>query len=167
MPRPPQWFQHVPDALEALREFPAPVLDRAALEKLFRVNRRDAIRLLHRFGGYQTGRTFLIGRHELVRALEAVLAEEAYQFESRRRQRLSEGLENSRRDLRARQVKLHVAPDPTPAASLPSGMRLVRPGVLEVEFTSGEELLGRLYELVRIAGENFGEFEAVLAVLDT
>ena len=162
MPRQPQWFQHVPQALEQLRELPAPALDRAALEKLLHVSRRAAIRLLHRFGGYQAGRTFLIGRDELIQALESVLADPAYQFESRRRHRLSDDLENTRRDLRSRQVKLPVAPDPKPGASLPSDMRLVRPGVLEVQFASAEDLLGRLYELVRIAGEDLEAFDAVL-----
>jgi hypothetical protein len=37
-------------------------------------------------------------------------------------------------------------------------MRLVRPGVLEVEFGSAEDLLGRLYELVQLAGRDLEEF---------
>ena len=163
MPRQPQWFQHVPQALEQLRELPAPAVDRAALEKLLHVSRRAAIRLLHRFGGYQAGRTFLIGREELAQALESVLADPAYQFESRRRHRLSDDLENTRRDLRARQVKLPVAPDPRPGSSLPSGLRIVRPGVLQVEFANGEELLGRLFELVRMAGEDLETFEDLVS----
>ena len=48
------------------------------------------------------------------------------------------------------------------AASLPAGMRIVRAGVLEVEFADGGELLGRLYELVRIAGEDLEAFAALL-----
>jgi hypothetical protein len=119
MPRQPQWFQHVPQALEQLRELPAPALDRAALEKLLHVSRRAAIRLLHRFGGYQAGRTFLIGREELAQALNAVSADEAYVLESRRRQRLSDDLENTRRDLRARQVKLRRLRNPPPPLPCP------------------------------------------------
>jgi hypothetical protein len=163
MPRQPQWFQHVPQALEQLRELPAPALDRAALEKLLHVSRRAAIRLFHRFGGYQAGRTFLIGREELAQALNAVSADEAYVLESRRRQRLSDDLENTRRDLRARQVKLPPAPEPAPAASLPSGLRIVRPGVLEVTFASPEDLLGRLYDLVQVAGRDLEDFAALLS----
>jgi len=165
MPRQPQWFLQVPSALEQLANFPAPVVDRAGIEKLLGVSRRDAIRLLHRFGGYQAGRTFLIGREDLIQALETVSNEEAYQFENRRRQRLSEDLETTRRDLRARAVKLSV--EPASGASLPSGMRLARSGVLEVEFASGEELLGRLYELVRMAGEDLDRFEALLSGSET
>ena len=68
----------------------------------------------------------------------------------------------TRRDWRTRQVKLPVAAEPRQAASLPAGMRIVRAGVLEVEFADGGELLGRLYELVRIAGEDLEAFAALL-----
>ena len=59
-------MQQLPAALDELRRFPAPVLDRAALEKLLRVERRTAIRLLHRFGGFQAGKTFLVDRLQLI-----------------------------------------------------------------------------------------------------
>jgi len=119
--------------------------------------------MMGRFGGSQAGRTFLIGREDLIRALEGIQTEEVFAYESRRRQRLIEDLEVVRRDLRSRQVKLPVAAEPAPGASLPSGMRLVRPGVLEVEFTSAEDLLGRLYELVRIAGEDLEKFGTLVS----
>jgi hypothetical protein len=76
------------------------------------------------------------------------LADEAYQFENRRRQQLSENLESTHRDLRARQSNLPVSLEPTAKASLPSGIRIARSGMLEVEFASGEELLARWFELV-------------------
>jgi hypothetical protein len=74
---------------------------------------------------------FLIDRKELISALQAVSAHGWHQVETRRRQRLSDDLERTRQDVRARKVKLPVAPNPAPGASLPSGMRLVGPGVLE------------------------------------
>ncbi len=64
---------------------------------------------MNAFGGYQAGRTFLISRETLIQVLEAVQTDEAYVFERHRRQRLSDNLEATRRDLRARQVKLPVA----------------------------------------------------------
>jgi hypothetical protein len=72
---------------------------------------------------------------------------------------LVDDLESTRRSLRAKRVKLAVAPEPASGASLPSGMRLVRPGVLEVEFASAEDLLGRLYELVQLASRDLQSFE--------
>src|SRR3954464_12757794 len=116
MPTRPQWFQQVEHALEALRASSALVIDRAGLQELFGVSARTAVRLMNRFGGYQSGRTFLIGREDLIRALEGIQTEEAFAYESRRRQKLIEDLESVRRDLRSRQVKLPIAAEPTPGA---------------------------------------------------
>ena len=162
MPRSPQWFHQLASALAQLETLSAPVVDRASVEKLLKVSRRSAIRLLHEFGGYQAGRTFLIRREDLIAALERVQAGETFSYEVRRRARLAEDLEQTRRDWHTRQVKLPVAAEPQRAASLPAGLRLVRPGLLEVEFCDGGELLGRLYELVRIAGEDLEAFAALL-----
>ena len=64
-----------------------------------------------------------------------------------------------REDLQARRVKLPVsAADPGRGSSLPPGIRVARPGVLEVEFESAEDLLGRLYELVRMAAGDLESF---------
>jgi hypothetical protein len=62
-------------------------------------------------------------------------------------------------------VKLPVsaADNPAYASSLPAGIRVSRPGVLEVEFQGAEDLLGRLLELVRIAGHELAIFEEVLS----
>ena len=93
MPRSPQWFHQLANALAQLQTFPAPVVDRASLEKLLQISRRSAIRLLHEFGGYQAGRTFLIRREDLIAALERVQSGETFSYEVRRRVRLAEDLE--------------------------------------------------------------------------
>jgi hypothetical protein len=120
--------------------------------------------MMNRFAGYQTGKTFLIGREDLIAALESLQAHQTFAQELRRRRRVAEDLERTREDLKARQVKLPVsaAAGPAHASSLPSGMRVVRPGVLEVEFASAEDLLGRLWELVQMAGRDLGELDSAL-----
>ncbi len=128
----PQWFQQLASALTTLRASSALVIDRAGLERLFGVSPRTAVRLLNRFGGYQAGKTFLVGRDDLIRTLEALQLDPTFQLEHQRRQRLTDELDRTRRHLRARQVKLPVAADPAPGASLPSGMRIVRPGPVGV-----------------------------------
>jgi hypothetical protein len=76
-------------------------------------------------------------------------------------------LENTRRDLRSRQIKLPVAvPARWTEPSLPVGIRLVRPGVLEVEFGTANELLARMYELVQIAGVDLVAFESLMGVAE-
>ena len=166
MPARPQWFHQVAPALDTLRASSALVVDRAGVGKLFGVSARTAVRMMNRFGGYQTGKTFLIGRQDLIAALESLQLDESFGQELRRRRRVAEDLERTREDLKARQVKLPVsaAADPGHASSLPSGMRVVRPGVLEVEFASAEDLLGRLYELVQFAGRDLDVFEKAVGV---
>jgi allophanate hydrolase subunit 1 len=44
-----------------------PVLDRASFEQEFGLRRRRAIELMHGFGGYQAGRTFLGSLQELLK----------------------------------------------------------------------------------------------------
>jgi hypothetical protein len=119
---------------------------------------------MNRFGGYQAGKAFLIGRHELIAALELLQADKAFDQEMRRRRHISVELERTQEDIKARQVKLPVSATPELAHcySLPFGIRVARPGLLEVEFASAEDLLARLFELVQLAGRDLSHFETVL-----
>lgn len=156
MPRKPEWLQNVTSAIQQLHDFPAPVVDRATLEKLLHVRRREAIRLMHRFSGYQAGRTFLVDRLDLVKQLEAIERGETYQVEFRRRQRLETSL-------RPRKT-IPVSPDvwERKLAELPSGVRFA-PGVLEIEFQSAEQLLERLFEFARAIHNDQEQFEAIIS----
>jgi len=55
------WLLQIPEIVSLLETFDVPVVDRAIVERLFGLQRRQAIELLHRFGGYQ-GRADLLGR---------------------------------------------------------------------------------------------------------
>ena len=101
---------HLPRIIEELRLLQVPVLDRAAIEKLFGLKRRQAIQLLHRFGGYQAGRTFLVDRQELVEQLEAIRDGETFRYEQRRRRRLVVEIESVRKYLQAAAVKIPLRP---------------------------------------------------------
>ncbi len=165
MPRQPQWFPQLTSAIETIELSRSPVFDRAGLETLLRVSRRSAIRLLNEWGGYQVGKTFLIGRDDLLAALRAVQIGETYLRESLRRERLDAHLDNARSYLRSRQVKLSVpAQQGYGAAALPLGIDVIAPGVLAVQFSTPEDLLGRLYELVQTAAQDLGRFEMLLKV---
>ena len=87
MPPQPLWLLHLPRIIGELCRLPVPVLDRAVIEKLFGLKRRQAIQL-PRFGGYQAGRTFLVDRQELLDQLEAIRDGETFRYEQRRRRRL-------------------------------------------------------------------------------
>jgi hypothetical protein len=151
MPRKPEWYQQLPTALAMIRTFPAPVVDRAGLETLLHVSRRSAIRLMHRFGGYQAGRTFLIAREDLLRQLEAIRDSDTYQWESRRRERLDKAL----------QKKIVIPVTSTvkdrDLLNLPSGVELERRR-LEIRFESTEELLRQLFEFSQVISNDYDSF---------
>ncbi len=93
MPPQPQWLLRVPEILEDLKALEIPVLDRASVERLFALKRWQAVQLLHHFGGYQVGRTFLVDRQKLIQQLAQIHAGEAFTYEQQRRERviLSDG----------------------------------------------------------------------------
>lgn len=72
MPAKPQWLLQIPQILEQLRAMDVPVVDRGACEKLFGVRRRQAVDLMHRFGGYQSGNAVLLDRGALIIQLQAI-----------------------------------------------------------------------------------------------
>src|SRR5690349_2372333 len=127
MPRKPEWLSRVPEALERLASFPAPVVDRAALEDLLWVHRRLAIRLMHRFGGFQAGKTFLLDKAKLVQELESIRDSGEYTVERRRWVRFVETLEEARATHKSRQVNIP-ASDPRPSKTT------LEPGRLEIRF---------------------------------
>jgi hypothetical protein len=151
MPRKPEWYQQVPNALAMIRTFPAPVVDRAGLETLLQVSRRAAIRLMHRLGGSQAGRTFLIARVDLLRQLEAIRDGDTYQWESRRRERLDRALQ--------KRIVIQVTPEAKDRKllNLPPGVELERRR-LEIRFESTEELLRQLFEFSQAISDDYESF---------
>jgi hypothetical protein len=84
MPAKPLWLLHIPEIVSQLEAFDVPVVDRAIIERVFGLRRRQAIALLHRFGGYQAGRTFLVDRRLLIEHLRHLADGEEFQRECRR-----------------------------------------------------------------------------------
>jgi hypothetical protein len=159
MPAQPQWLTRIPEILAELESLHTPVVDRAIIERTFQVRRRRAAQLLSSFGGYQTGRAYLIERAQLIEQLRAIAQSGAFLFQVRRRERLAEALEATRRYRRAAAV---VIPTP-PAASaeaelLPAGVTL-SPGVLQIEFAQPLELLEKLFQLAQTIAADFERFE--------
>jgi len=153
------WLLRVPEIRGELGGMEVPVIDRAVFERLFGVRRRRAIQLMHFFGGYQAGRTFLLDRVQLMGQIEPIQAGAEFVLEARRKQRLTEALETVRRHRAAARVVL-----PVEAAALngrlgdlPDGVQL-EPGSLHVEFRKAEELLTKLFQLSKAAANDFEAF---------
>jgi hypothetical protein len=161
MPAKPQWLLHIPEIVSMLETFDVPVVDRAIVEHLFGLRRRQAIELLHRFGGYQAGRTFLVDRRLLIEHLRRLADGEAFQQESQRKERLDHAVNELRQHQTAMRVKVPVQPDAfnRKLADLSPGVAL-QAGHLHIEFSGTEDLLGKLFELSQAATNDFDRFRA-------
>jgi len=156
MPTKKTWLLQLITICEELTAMDVPVIDRAVFERLFGVRRRRAIQLMHFFGGYQAGRTFLLDRLALLRQLEPLEASAEFALEQRRRQRLVESLEDLRRSRAGARVSIPVKPTPNPT-QLPDCVYLNR-GTLWVEFENVQDLLAKLYQLSQAAAADFEGF---------
>ncbi len=162
MPAKPEWLLRLPDIRAELEHLDVPVVDRAGIERIFGLRRRRAIELMHEFGGYQAGRTFLLDRVRLLKALHALESREDYAAERRRRERLRDVVEASREHMILTQVRIpvHAAAVRPSLDRLAPGV-LLTPGTLTIEFQRPIELLERLYWLAQAISHNFEQFEGL------
>jgi hypothetical protein len=160
MPAKPRWWRHIPEIRKMLEDARLPVIDRASVERLFGLERRQAIDLMHRFSGYQAGRTFLIGREQLIDALDVIAASGDYQQEAARRDRLVASVETARRTRQTEAVRIPVAREvfDTRLKSLGPGIEL-RAGHLAIQFAGPEDLLRKLFALAQAVANDYAAFE--------
>jgi len=162
MPAKSEWLLRLPEIRAELEDLEVPVVDRAGIERIFGLKRRRAIGLMHQFGGYQTGRTFLVERQGLLQTLEALQSQDSYVAERRRRERLRDFVDASQEHWLATQVRIPVRP----AKSRPGLDRLapgvhLAPGVLSIEFVQPIDLLEKLYSLAQAIAHDFEKFEGL------
>jgi hypothetical protein len=140
-----------------------PFLDRSGVEALFGLRRRQALKMVHALGGYRVGNVLLAPRESVLHFLDATRRGKLYRAERVRRERILETIEEAKREIDARKVKLKVpraAAAKRTVAELPEGIRL-SPTELRVTFSSGQDLLQKLYELSRAIAADFPRFEAL------
>jgi hypothetical protein len=162
MPAKAEWLLRLPEILVALRVLDIPVVDRAAIQRLFGFQRRRAIQFMHQLDGYQAGHSFLVDRLRLIAQLEVLQSGDGFHQESRRRMNLEETAEHARRHAVATRVKIHVKPSAwnTRIHALPVGIWL-EPGSLRVEFRDSQELLQKLFALSQAIANDFEQFEKI------
>ena len=158
-----EWLLRLPEIRAELEHLDVPVVDRAGIEHIFGLRRRRAIELMHQFGGYQAGRTFLVDRTRLLEALQSQESREDYSVEKRRRERLGDVVEASREHLIAMRVRIPVRAAAARASldRLAPGV-LLMPGMLSIEFRHPIELLEKLYGLAQAISHDFERFEGLL-----
>lgn len=159
MPAKPQWLLRVPEILEQLSDLKTPVIDRSGIEQLFGLKRRQAISLLHRFGGYQSGKTFLVDRRALIRQLAKIATDQEFHYELRRRHTVVEEIDKARKYAKAAAVKISVREEASfEMEGLPAGVHL-KSGELSIQFEAVEDLLSKLYELGQTIANDFERFK--------
>ena len=159
MPAKALWLLQIPEIVSLLETFDVPVVDRSIIEHLFGLRRRRAIELLHRFGGYQAGRTYLVDRRLLIEHLRRLADGEELQRERQRKERLGHTVDQLHRHQTAARVKISVQPDvfSRKLANLSPGVAL-EAGHLHITFSSTDDLLGKLFELSQAASNDFDRF---------
>ena len=161
MPKLPGWYLSVPAILRQLRRPGAPpFLDRPAIEKLFSVRRRQAIRLLASASGYQVGKTFVVDRQALVEFLEGVETSGAAPEARARKQRVAAVLSEVANHAAAQRVRVSTDADVLRRhpSNLPSAIELVAPGTLQISYRGAEDLLAKIVELAAAATNDFPAF---------
>jgi hypothetical protein len=91
--------------------------------------------------------------------LAAVLAGDAWQWETARRRRIAEDLTMAHREWRAQRVVLTPPAPSTP--DLPPTVRL-QPGRLDIEFHGTVDLLTQLLHLTQMISDDFDRFSTLL-----
>jgi hypothetical protein len=161
MPALPSWHARVEEILAALAEPGAPpVLDRQALETLFQVRRRQAIRLMAHFGGYQAGKTFLVERAALVAGLDQLVASGAAGHATARKQRILAAVNEVSQRAAARRALVPIDPEirRRQPHELAAAIDRLAPGRLEIRYHGAEDLLAQIAELAAAAANDYAGF---------
>lgn len=161
VPKLPHWYERVPEILGRLTVADAPpFVDRAAVEQLFRLSRRQAIRLLAAAHGYQVGKTFLVERQALVDYLNGLENSGAAPEARARKRRVAAALNEVANHAAAQRVQVQTAPDVLRRrpADLPAAIELVAPGKLLISYRGAEDLLAQIVELAAAAANDFPAF---------
>lgn len=163
MPPKPSWIRKIPQMRATLEEVEAPLLDRAALEKVFKVSPRRALKLAHKIGCQELGHSLVVSRARTLAFLTSQQLGTVHQAETLRRRQLREKLEEAQRDVAARSVKIAVTPgaEVRSIANLPPSVQ-IGPGQLRIEFADAQDLLGQLLQLSQAISRDYVRFEEAI-----
>ena len=169
MPAQPSWHLRVPQIRAALSS-PAspPFFDRPAIEKLFGLRRRQAIRILTACGGYQIGKTFLVNREALLAYVAEVEKAGAVDRARQRKLRISAALNEVANHLAAQRTQIRTDPDllRRRPADLSAAIELVGPGKIQISYHGATDLLAQIAELAVAATNDFPRFRKMFEERD-
>jgi hypothetical protein len=160
MPDQPTWIERVSEITANVEASPAPFFDRPAIERFFGLRRRQAIALMHRLGGYQIGKTFLVERPALLQFLRNPERRFAAEVEADRFRSVLDTLGRAKEELHFRRI-------PVPATArvyqlefdgLPEGIEF-DPAELRIRFDHPHQLLEKLFALSQALANDYETFE--------
>jgi hypothetical protein len=164
MPAQPSWHLRVPQ-IKATLGSPGspPFLDRPAIEKLFGLRRRQAIRILTACGGYQVGKSFLVNREVLLAYIEEVATDGSVDRIRQRKLRISAALNDGANLAAAQQTQIRTDAGLLRRlpADLPAAIQLIGPGKIQISFSGATDLLTQIAELAAAATNDFPRFRKI------
>jgi hypothetical protein len=159
MPAKPIWYSRLDEIKRSLAHSTAPVVDRAAIEKLFGLGRRQAINLMRRFDGHLSGRHWFVDRLQMIERLGEVALLPGYGDEIRRKAALKDQIEILRETNPQLQRPIAAPPPRRSDVSLPPGVRVLNAGQMLISYANTAELLGILLALTQEAVDDYGGFD--------
>jgi len=149
MPDTPSYAERLPEILaEAKVPKPIPFFRRRDIEALFGLKRRQAINLMHKIGAIRVSQEIAVDQRDLVAWLRRAVDSPDAIREADRQARVVDRIVELKAETAARSRKI-VLPERAPVGELPEGVSLV-PGLLTVSFHGDQELLEKLFVLVRL-----------------
>ena len=163
VPATPAWQRRLPEIRAIVAELETTALDRAMIEELFQVSRRQAIRLMAAIAAPskrpRQGIATVVGRDRLLSWIDRLLASRPVAGEIARRRQVRAALAVLEQKARPRSIPIAM-PGNREAEHWPQGIRLAAPGALETRFSSAEELLGAVLALTGEAARDYEHFRA-------
>jgi hypothetical protein len=130
---------------------------------LFRLRRRQAIRILTACGGYQVGKTFLISREALLSYMDEIQQAGSVDRLRQRKLRISAALNEAANHVAAQrtQIRTEAAQPGRHPADLPAAIALVAPGKIQISYHGATDLLAQIAELAAAAAHDFPRFRRI------
>jgi hypothetical protein len=163
MPAKPPWHAHAREIRRDLEKLPIPVLDRAAVERLFGIERRTAQRLLKTLDGHVSSQVAVVTREAVIAMLDRLLQGKPAQAAAARKERLADALSALAREAVPKTTAIATVAVPEATGAWPVGAGISAPGVFQICFNSPEELLGRILAVTELAAADYAGFAARFA----
>jgi hypothetical protein len=158
MPHNPYWYRELPLIQRTLEAFAEPILDRQAIERLFRVSRPTAGRIMQAIGTNRAGNGNLVFRRQALAWIRKVARTADFAYDRRKVERIDAHLAEASAAIAARSIAVP-APRSEAFADLAPNIELTA-GRLTITFDGAPELLRSLNEIVQAAARDWPRFQS-------